>query len=302
MTDIDLDILAWEGPMLRAYLSVLRLSGYRPKRIIRVVEKPPGASAILPQRFMKPLWRWLQNRKNNYWVRWAAVGKTEIFKKLLREGCRCSGIALKFSEAIFDDLVRGDVCGSLGCPVIDVVATGLKDKTLKNAVEELTPRAVLFTGGGILPKEFFTIPGMKILHIHPGYLPHVRGADGLLYSLLLRGRPGASAFYMSPGLDEGDVFFKKEFDPPLIEIPAEMEDTTLYRLLYSCIDPLLRAGVLLDVIRLAEEGGMDFLNLPSAPQNTDEGFVYHFMHPWMQRHVFRLLHTISNRTISRDME
>ena len=56
----------------------------------------------------------------------------------------------------------------------------------------------------------FEIPGIRLIHVHTGFLPQVRGADVLLWSLLVRGRPGVSAFFMTPGLDDGDVLAARE--------------------------------------------------------------------------------------------
>ncbi|EFL91636.1 hypothetical protein REG_1079 [Candidatus Regiella insecticola LSR1] len=63
----------------------------------------------------------------------------------------------------------------------------------------------LFTGGGIVPGSFFNLKNTRFLHIHPGYLPNIRGADCLLWSTMLAGYASATCFYLDPGIDTGDV-------------------------------------------------------------------------------------------------
>jgi hypothetical protein len=161
---------------------------------------------------------------------------------------------------------------------------GLRDTALERHIRGLPgPLAILFTGGGLVPAELLDIPHCRFIHVHPGVLPSVRGADGLLWSLLLRGRPGASVFYMSPGLDEGDLIASGEFDlPPLPVDFAEMDVMTAYRLLYSFVDPLLRACMLLRVI---ESASTSIFDLPAQAQRGD-GTTFHFMNARLRRIVF----------------
>lgn len=46
--------------------------------------------------------------------------------------------------------------------------------------------AILFTGGGILPEQVLMLPQLKFLHVHPGFLPAIRGADCALWSTTVR--------------------------------------------------------------------------------------------------------------------
>jgi hypothetical protein len=108
----------------------------------------------------------------------------------------------------------------------------------------------------------------------------VRGADGLLWSTLVRRRPAVSCFYMAPGLDTGDVIDTQEFSPIRFEPAGDLpDDATLYRVLYAYVDPLLRAALLM---RLLDAAG-DPWNLPTRAQNTEAGVTYHFMHPAVRR-------------------
>ena len=145
--------------------------------------------------------------------------------------------------------------------------SGLKDPALTEALSGHSgrgPTAVLFTGGGILRENLLELPGVRFLHIHPGFLPHVRGADGLLWSSLVRGRPGA--------LVGAEEFPRITFPRSLTD---SLDDAMLYRALFSFYDPILRAKMLTNVLR----AGADLLNLPAEPQDTRVGVTYHFMSP-----------------------
>ena len=62
-----------------------------------------------------------------------------------------------------------------------------------------------------------------------------------------------------------------------------------YRLLYSFIDPWVRAAVLRDTLKLT-----DYLeNITSTPQAIDAGTTFHFMHINMSRKVFKKMITES---------
>jgi len=114
--------------------------------------------------------------------------------------------------------------------------------------------------------------------VHTGFLPHVRGADVLLWSLLVRGRPGVSAFTMTPGLDDGDVLAAWETEPLTVDLPAgdRPDDETLYRAVFSFVDPLLRAELL---VRDVLDTDRDLTALRGDPQDLRTGVTFHFMHP-----------------------
>ena len=75
---------------------------------------------------------------------------------------------------------------------------------------------------GILPPSLLALPGVKFIHVHPGFLPYVRGSDGLLWSALIRNKPGVSVFYMDPEIDGGKIISAGEISPltfPVSKVP-----------------------------------------------------------------------------------
>ena len=127
-----------------------------------------------------------------------------------------------------------------------------------------------------MPAEILELPGLRVIHVHTGFLPDVRGADVLLWSLMVRGRPGVSAFLMTPRLDDGDLLGATELPPLAIPLAAadRPDDETLYRSLFSFIDPLIRAEF---VVSQVLEPATDFAALPATPQDLNVGVTFHFM-------------------------
>ncbi len=93
---------------------------------------------------------------------------------------------------------------------------------------------------------------------------------------MVRGRPGVSAFLMTPRLDDGDLLGATELPPLAIPLAAadRPDDETLYRSLFSFIDPLIRAEF---VVSQVLEPATDFAALPATPQDLNVGVTFHFM-------------------------
>ena len=121
----------------------------------------------------------------------------------------------------------------------------------------------------------------EFVHVHPAVLPYIRGADGLLWSTLLNGKPGASCFYMVPELDEGHLITTAAFEPVQLAKPQSADLKTLYRLIFSFYDPVIRALCLQKVLK--QFGTLS--HLPTQEQETRLGITYHFMHPLLQEKV-----------------
>jgi hypothetical protein len=287
MKTLALTVLVHEGPMARAYLGMLHASGYRVERVLLMVNKrdPANGRALLPwlpAPLRRPFAKKVQDLRMNHWPR--------EFLRRHEESCHRWLAALAahygFDPRTCYSFSELPTYARYAQQVDEVFVDSLADPALERHLRGLTgPRALLFTGGGMVPASLLEIPQCRFLHVHPGVLPSVRGADGLLWSLLLRGRPGASVFYMSPGLDTGDVIETGEFDPPpLPDGFAAMDIASRYRLLYSFLDPLLRARMLLRVIERAPTANL--CALPAKAQSGADGSTFHFMSARLRRFTF----------------
>ncbi len=282
MKDLPITVLVHDGPMARAYLAALRASGLRPERILLLVyERHPSTGKplgrFLPGSLRTAYAERVQSGAFFHWPRFLRATRSKLYDGMVEK----IGEALDLSSDVFEELVGESPLEAFTDRLERLRVSGLKDPALAEALSGYGPTAVLFTGGGILRENLLELPGVRFLHIHPGFLPHVRGADGLLWSSLVRGRPGASCFYMEAGLDTGALVRAEKF--PRIVFPRSLtdslDDAMLYRALFSFYDPVLRAKMLTNVLH-AEA---DPLNLPTEPQNTRVGVTYHFMSPAVRK-------------------
>lgn len=271
MKTLPLTVLYYEGPIARAYLEVMRRQGFRPHTILRI-SPPPGVLArLLPGAMRRDMAAARNERFANHWPRMLARRFPELCAEMT---VQIEG-ALQLGAGFVASLRDGRRIDAYANRIHNIELQNLKDPALLGHLARHAQSPILFTGGGILPRAVFDISGIRLLHIHPGLLPHVKGADGLLWSTLVRGRPGISAFLMAPGLDTGDVLDSAEPEPLAFRIPENEHpnDDDLYRMIFSFYDPSLRAQKLSSVLRLLDKGS----ELYGTPQEQADGLTYHFM-------------------------
>jgi len=290
VTTLPLTVLAWEGPQARAYLVRMRMAGLRPERIVLIVRSAAalrgrGRASRRPV-FMGRAER-VQDRVHNFHPYEIRQHHPELVNAI------ADAMAPFHPDpaATFDAMFGGFSFDDHADEVVRVSADSYKDPRIVAALSRAGVGDMLFTGGGIVPPAVFAIDGIRIFHVHTGFLPYVRGADVLLWSLLTRGRPGVSAFVMTPGLDDGDVLAAEELEPLAVALPAgpRPDDATLYRALFSFIDPLIRAELLVEQV-LKPSGG-DLSGLATSPQDATIGITYHFLHEAVRSRALQLLFT-----------
>jgi SAM-dependent methyltransferase len=296
---IPVTVLAWEGPQARAYLVRMRRAGLAPEAIILMVRDTKAEKAGRPahlgglgiRRAEKA-----QDRSHNfhpYAIREQEPDLVAAIAASMRD-------VVEDPAGFYDEMFDGFAYDTFA-PVTRVGANSYKDPGVLGALARCRDRTVLYTGGGIVPAAAFDTPGLRIIHVHTGFLPHVRGADVLLWSMLVRGRPGVSAFFMTAGLDEGDVLAARELEPLAVELPAtgQYDDDTLYRAMFSFIDPVIRAELLVhDVLAPAD----DVADLSGTPQDLDVGITYHFMQSSIRRLGLAALFHANRPSAERDAD
>lgn len=279
---LPFSVLVHDGPMARVYLEVLRREGLTPSHLcfLHDTKWAPGPllSRFLPGAVRDNLTRWRQTSAMNYWPR--------QFLKRVEFQPTIAGLSPLHAEPrdLFEKAYGDWSEEILSIPHSHVTHSSFQDPALLSAIERLPTEFVLFTGGGVVPAHLLKLTRKKFLHVHPGFLPHVRGADGLLWSMLTRFRLGASLFLLDEGIDTGEILFKKEIDPLELVRPPGTEDD-LYRALFSFYDPLLRAVTLAEYLK--QNPTLESLRLET--QSAAEGETYHFMHPRLKSRALTLL-------------
>ena len=284
---LPLTVLAWEGPQARAYLVRMARAGLGAERIVLMVDDGWTErldSVPMLGELAAAYGARAQDRRHNFHPYRIRVGHPELADAIARDLEPLVPHAAVLLDAMYE---RFDY-GAYAERVERVPARVLASPALNRALRRVAPATVLFTGGGIIPPSVFEIPGLTFVHVHTGLLPYVRGADVLLWSLLARGRPGVSAFSMTPGLDDGDVLATWETDPLVVDLGAgeRPDDETLYRAVFSFVDPLLRAELL---VRDVLEPAPDVRQLGGVPQDLGTGLTFHFMHPTVRARALAAL-------------
>lgn len=283
---LDVTVLFSEGPIARAYLETIRSLGLKVSKIIQLIsshdlvnKKPVGR--FLPKGMKASYASGKQFKQMFYWPQ-------QIKQKHPKEVAECQlqlNQALGFSSEILDGAVAPEPLTTYSDQVQPLMVNGLSDDALYKALRASDQKLYLFTGGGIVPSRILSIPGKRFIHVHPGYLPEVKGADCVLWSQLLYQRTSASAFFLAPGIDVGDVILPMWLPQLKLTSTPDLETQTAYRLIYGFVDPWVRSYVLKQMIFLTQ--GLS--DIRSTPQNIDEGMTFHFMHEKLKQVV--LSHT-----------
>ena len=227
---------------MRAYVSALRHRGIRPRRVVTLAPRRDPGTGKEVGRWMPGTMRAIyaarmSDARQNYWPRRLKRVAPDVVR-VMREQL---GTRFPFFELFFEYLDRPSSYHGWVGRHDTVLADGLADPAL--AIALAGAGTVLFTGGGFVPASLLATPGTQFIHVHPGLLPHVRGADGLLWSTLVRGRPGRTAFVLTTELDSGPIVEAEEVEPLRFELSprTRLDAQVLYRALYSYYDPCLRA-------------------------------------------------------------
>lgn len=271
---LPIDILFYEGPIARAYLEMLYSIRCKPRRIIHLIAKRDIVTKKKVGIFLPSFLRYryaaiVQSRKIHHWPQY--LFRTQ--KKLCLEIFKQVQQTLKIEESTLLGLIKLKPLNNYSDNIVTFPIDSYNDPELLSFIKKQNVSMYLFTGGGIISEDFLNIKKTQFIHIHPGYLPDIRGADCLLWSAMLTGYPSATCFFMDSGIDSGDIINRLFL--PQIKLPraSDLDKKTSYRLLYSFIDPWVRSVALRDTL-----SSTNYLeNITAYSQKLEEGNTFHFM-------------------------
>lgn len=276
MKVIPLTVLFYEGPIARAYLETMLSLNVRPQRIVhlvpaRDVQTDKKLGRWLPRGIRANFAASVHRSKIHYWPKQLEKRHSQFCERIFSE----VSTVLRFGEDIQKSARALEPLEKYSDSTEQIVIDGLADPRLLRFLEGGVSSNILFTGGGIVPENLLEMPNNRFIHIHPGYLPYIRGADCALWSQLLSGHMSASCFFMEPGIDTGKVV-KAMWMPPLSFSSCEKDvaHRTYYRAIYSFVDPWIRSYVFRQVI--LEHS--DLNNVVALPQAGLKEGAYNFMH------------------------
>ena len=248
---LPITVLLHDGPMARAYLTMMDMTDLQPARIIYMINSTYSASAnrigaVLPKPMRFRLAEAVQRGACFHWPRQIYRNKRGLFSEMTQ----VIGTTYGLDQDFFLNLLGTERINHHAADVDRIFVSGLTDPELQLAIAADGNGTILFTGGGIVPEGLLELEGVQFLHIHPGHLPDIRGADGLLWSTLIRKKLGVSAFIMAPGIDTGDLVVTEEFAPLQFNLEPDQraDDKMLYQAIYSF--SFLREELLLQLIKL----------------------------------------------------
>lgn len=280
---LPITVLFWEGPIARAYLATMRQMGFKVKKIIQMVSSVDLIKRKPVGRFLPPSMRtsYAANKQYKQIFYWPNQYKSKNPKviQLIQQSVE-EGLGFKFSTQA--SATENHDLQTYTEELETLSISGLKNKVLAEKLNAENSDLFLFTGGGIVPDKLLTIDKKRLIHVHPGYLPYIRGADCVLWSKLLANRLSASAFFLSPGIDVGDIILPAWLPDLNLKLPKKIDIQSKYRMIYGFLDPWVRSYVLKQAI-YASHG---LRNFNTTPQQESEGMTYHFMHKKMKEFAF----------------
>jgi hypothetical protein len=217
-------LLFRENPIARAYLNL-------------IIEKNLNINIIYYGRYSK--FSFIRNYSylhNNYWP--IKLLKNDKVLKLTNKIEDYFNLPKYFIKKMYnyENINKVKNLAYINC-------NSINSKKLKKKVENLDNKNFLISHQEIV-KDLIKLK-KNIFHIHPGYLPEIKGADASLHSINKFDEVGATFFKLNAKIDEGKIIrrIKKKFKRFTFESNL-FTTQDLYRIWYSFFDPCLRVEML----------------------------------------------------------
>tara|TARA_B100001057_G_scaffold453186_1_gene497790 strand:- start:901 stop:1710 length:810 start_codon:yes stop_codon:yes gene_type:complete len=235
MFNNNVSIIFDENPISRAYLNLLISKNYQIKNIIYL-----GDKNIFP----KMINQYLKFHKNNYYaIRFLKKKNIDYFLSQVEE-------FFNFKKNFIREMYKFNNLNIF--KVFYVKNNNINSEKLKNFITEDNSDFFLNTGKQILKSILET--RKKFIHIHPAYLPLIRGADGSLHSIAKYNQIASTSFFINSDIDKGKIIFrtKKKFIKFKLKDKDDYNLRELYNLWFCFVDPLIRAEHLKTLFEIKE--------------------------------------------------
>ncbi|MDE6386771.1 MAG: hypothetical protein K2L82_03055 [Lachnospiraceae bacterium] len=144
----------------------------------------------------------------------------------------------------------------------------INSEQMKDVLLGLKQKYLIYSGyGGYILKEHLFHMDKKFIHVHAGILPQYRGSTTAYYSFLQEKEFGATAIFLSEGIDEGEMIVQETF--PVPEEPVNID---------YIYEPYIRSRVLLKAIGKYLQNG----ELVSGRQPSEGAETYYIIHPLLK--------------------
>ncbi len=221
----ELGLIFFENPISRTYLHISKIRSFKFKKIIVFQKKN-----LFPNFLYK---KYNFNKMNSHPLNFL---KQKKYNNLISEIAEYFGFKSDFYQSVYTENKLEQYCDEIEYLNTDNVNSDLFiEKILID--RELT---YLNTGNQIY-KKIFKFP-INLLHIHPGYLPNIRGADASLWNIHKLNSLAATSFIMNQDIDTGNILNRTIYKTPFFKTNAlaNVANRDLYRFWFSFVDPLIR--------------------------------------------------------------
>ncbi len=267
-------MLATNHNVCKAYLARLEQLGVMPERIV-FFQPVARNRARRVLSYVRSRARSVRSKNFSLSARSQPSRNLGLLRRSLTGFCETNGYVFPNYSRAVEAVVKNH-------PDIHHVASPtINDHDVIEAIAGCSQRFVIFCGGGILRKKILSLP-KQFIHIHPGVVPDVKGADGILWSSLVHQRIGMSAFFMNEGIDTGDIIATREYDIPVIvddKTQADDNEGRIADFIVNEVDPIFRADLLGRLFLTDRDPG----TWQFQRQNPDDGKTYYFMHDQLKK-------------------
>lgn len=224
---LNFSLIFHEGPISRSYLNIFQEKNIVINEIFYLIS---SKYKYLPNKLAANL----TFKRNNYYP--TTFLKQKKFIYLLDQVTERFDLTKDFFEKMYN---HKNINANFK-KIIYLKSENVNNPKLINSLNSSTSSFFLFSSGGILKKSTLDNLNKKIIHIHPGYLPKVRGADAILWSVLKFNELASTSFIMNDKLDSGDIIFREQNQFEKFKTKDSFDNLDFYRLIFSFIDPIIR--------------------------------------------------------------
>lgn len=133
------------------------------------------------------------------------------------------------------------------------------DDTCRDLLAADKPDVLVLGGTRIIKPNILEIPRQSTVNAHPGILPSLRGSSSAGWALYKDMAQGATAHFVSPGIDLGDIIVSRE-------LPVFRNDT------YESIN--YRIAILAGELMAEAASSIQNGNAPRTPQDPNVGETF----------------------------
>ena len=133
------------------------------------------------------------------------------------------------------------------------------DETCRDLLASVKPDVLVLGGTRIIKPNVLEIPKQSTVNAHPGLLPWLRGSSSSGWALYKDMAQGATAHFVSPGIDLGDIIVSRE-------LPVYRDDT------YESINyriAILAGELMAEAVKAIQDG-----TVQSKPQDPNAGETF----------------------------